>query len=194
MKDNYFYLGSKIVRLLPRRSALGVKKKANKLGLLCDFPLVMKHRPPISTRAKWTTYEDAILADNYFYLGTRVRRLLRGRTAEAVGQRAAKLGLRCDPFIRFHNRSYQDRLHSQVLAAFGNCCAVPRCNWTDPRVLQLDHINGGGHQERKRIGSQGIYKKALEHPEKFQLLCANHHAIKTQKELYGKGKVGGGCL
>lgn len=63
----------------------------------------------------------------------------------------------------------------------GNKCNY--CGISDIRVLQIDHIEGNGIKDRKTkkgyITSQTIiYKKVLENPEKFQLLCANCNWIK----------------
>jgi len=53
------------------------------------------------------------------------------------------------------------------------------CEEADLTVLQLDHINGGGRQQRKEMGlasaGYGFYLKLkkLGYPEGFQVLCAN---------------------
>ena len=46
------------------------------------------------------------------------------------------------------------------------------CGWSDPRALQFDHINGDGCKSRAKPS------EVLKHPERFQLLCANHNWIK----------------
>lgn len=67
-------------------------------------------------------------------------------------------------------------LRRKALELLGGRCT--QCPWTDPRALQIDHIDGGGHQERKKLGNRGILKNVLKHPENYQLLCANHNWIK----------------
>lgn len=69
-----------------------------------------------------------------------------------------------------------------IVAFFGGVCA--HCPTTDPRVLQMDHINGGGAAER-RAGRMTLYyrwRAIRDDPEaarrKFQLLCANCNIIK----------------
>ena len=47
--------------------------------------------------------------------------------------------------------------------------------------LQVDHINGGGVKERKKLGSNGMYYKVLKNSEGYQLLCANCNWIKRWK-------------
>ena len=81
-------------------------------------------------------------------------------------------------------------LHGKAIAALGGRCANPDCRWinedgsrgcTDPRCLQIDHVNGDGADDRRffkhilsfyrfviKNGSQG----------KYQALCANCNWIK----------------
>ena len=74
------------------------------------------------------------------------------------------------------------RIRKQVVALLGDKCSWPGCEWTDPRVLQIDHIHGGGRQEyKKQVNARSYYLKILrmENPKiKYQLLCANHNWIK----------------
>ena len=74
---------------------------------------------------------------------------------------------------------YNDRYElakNKVFAAFG--CKCNMCNETDRRVLQLDHVNGGGNKERKKMNSLARYTRALKEPEKYQILCANCNVVK----------------
>jgi len=79
--------------------------------------------------------------------------------------------------VRFNNRQ-------KVIEHYGRSCV--KCGYDeDDRALQIDHINGGGRQHRKveLKGNQAKFMKyVLDHPEDFQLLCANCHAIKTEEE------------
>ncbi len=80
------------------------------------------------------------------------------------------------------------KMRVKALAALGGKCA--KCGCTDARALQIDHINGGGSQEAKRIGSYGIYRRALtvEGRKDYQVLCANCNWIKreVQREAFRK--------
>lgn len=67
-------------------------------------------------------------------------------------------------------------LKEKVLTLFGTKCV--KCGFNDLRALQLDHILGKGHKERVKIGSMGVWKKALKEPENYQLFCANCNWIK----------------
>jgi len=62
----------------------------------------------------------------------------------------------------------------------GKCC---KCGFDDARALQIDHINGGGTREQKRIGGRAIYQRVLDGYEGYQVLCANCNWIKrTEKD------------
>jgi hypothetical protein len=70
-------------------------------------------------------------------------------------------------------------LRKQLLDKFKNRCAV--CGIEDARVLQLDHVFGGGRNHLKESGGSRwvMYKSALADTlGKFQLLCANCNWIK----------------
>ncbi len=65
------------------------------------------------------------------------------------------------------------------------------CGISDPDMLQIDHVNGDGHVDRKRnpsgktrygsgISGSNRYRDVFENPGRFQVLCANHHQQKTR--------------
>lgn len=67
------------------------------------------------------------------------------------------------------------------MEALGGKCV--KCGFKDVRALQIDHINGGGSQERKeRDFKMNFHKHVLESfirkENKYQLLCANCNWIK----------------
>lgn len=75
-------------------------------------------------------------------------------------------------------------------------CKGPDCRWrnvdgtsggcNDPRVLQFDHIAGGGSTIRAAgHGGDLTYFSIKKKPGDWQLLCANCHAIKTSKQQGG---------
>ena len=59
-----------------------------------------------------------------------------------------------------------------------------RCGINDTRVLQIDHINGGGRKERTEL-KLNYYKfvlgKLLEENTDYQVLCANCNWIKRSE-------------
>lgn len=69
-------------------------------------------------------------------------------------------------------KDYRIRIRKTVIEMYGGKCV--RCGESDYRCLQLDHIHGGGIKELRSYGGTiSVYLKALKHPEKYQLLCAN---------------------
>jgi len=73
------------------------------------------------------------------------------------------------------------KLRKKVIAILGGHCS--QCDWDDERALQIDHKNGSGSSERKKIGAgRTFYKKVLNDPSPYQLLCANHNSIKKFEE------------
>lgn len=89
-------------------------------------------------------------------------------------------------------REYQHQIRLGLVELLGSKCVV--CKNDDPRVLQIDHIDGHGLQDRKRFTTSEragtpMYRYYLDHPEeakqKLQLLCANCNWIKR----YEKGET-----
>lgn len=86
-------------------------------------------------------------------------------------------------------RSWNERLREQVWDFFGRKCG--HCGFDkDVRILQIDHKNGGGSKECRKIGVRGIRKRALEHPKEYQLLCPNCNWTKrfNQREHFSPRK------
>ena len=72
----------------------------------------------------------------------------------------------------------------------GKCC---HCGFDrDERALQIDHVHGGGNQERQQLKStRALYRKVLaDVAGLYQLLCANCNWIKRHenKEWVSKGR------
>lgn len=75
----------------------------------------------------------------------------------------------------------RQNMRARCIEKLGGKCAWPEgCDWTDPRALQIDHKRGGGNKERKELnGARAFYKRVLaDENDTYQLLCANHNAIK----------------
>jgi len=78
---------------------------------------------------------------------------------------------------RKRNNEYVIEIKTKCFALFGSKCKI--YGFEDIRALQLDHINGGGHQEG--LQGQNLYRAILFGKRKtddLQLLCANHNVIK----------------
>jgi len=79
-----------------------------------------------------------------------------------------------------------EKLREEILELLGNKCSNPNCSvvggMSDSRALQIDHINGGGCKERKKLSIIPYYQHILQSirkgEEKYQLLCANCNVIK----------------
>jgi hypothetical protein len=90
------------------------------------------------------------------------------------------------PNSRARKREYEYKLRISVLDKLGNKCA--KCDWVDPRALHVDHVYGNGQQDRGH-GSTAFVKKVLADTKgNYQLLCANHNAIKKYECLEGVSK------
>ena len=76
-------------------------------------------------------------------------------------------------------------LRQAVIAKLGNKCI--RCGFADFRALQIDHIDGNGYKERKRIvaNAPGWYRRILVDPSGYQVLCANCNWIKRYENREG---------
>lgn len=83
------------------------------------------------------------------------------------------------PSMTFESRKkkYYDK-KQEVFDALGNVCN--HCGHTDVRVLQIDHVNGGGSKEYKtKSGTSYLYHVLkLVDTGQYQLLCANCNWIK----------------
>ena len=65
----------------------------------------------------------------------------------------------------------------EVLEHLGGQCVV--CGISDYRVLQIDHVNGGGSEDRKNLSRTTFIAKVLKDDgSMYQLLCANCNWIK----------------
>lgn len=85
--------------------------------------------------------------------------------------------------IREYQRQRRIRLKREALERYGTVCA--NCGFSDPRALQIDHIDNSGAEERKALGGQHFagqrfywILKKRGWPDGYQTLCANCNIIK----------------
>ena len=75
----------------------------------------------------------------------------------------------------------------QIIQLLGGRCQ--ECGFSDVRALQIDHVNGGGRQERLKHNGcspqyyKMIYQKIQEGSLDYQVLCANCNTIKEFEKL-----------
>jgi len=68
-------------------------------------------------------------------------------------------------------------LRSLIFEKYGLKCA--ECSYSDIRALQIDHINGGGNVEVRKLKRPLYYEKVLQDKKGlYQILCANCNWIK----------------
>lgn len=85
--------------------------------------------------------------------------------------------------IRRRKQDASREVKKTILERYGPNCV--HCGFSDPRALQLDHIDDNGATERESLGNrmfsgyrfyQYLIKMGL--PDGYQVLCANCNAIK----------------
>jgi hypothetical protein len=88
-------------------------------------------------------------------------------------------------FQRIWKRQQNLRAKLKAVEILGGKCIIDDCDISDFRCLQIDHIIPIIRGKRGTIGgiesSYKIIRGTLTNKE-VQLLCANHHAIKTYEK------------
>lgn len=87
-------------------------------------------------------------------------------------------------YARERQRKYLQKIRKLALDTLGGKCV--KCGFDDLRALQIDHIKGGGSQERKTLGFNGnfhlnVVRSHMKEENKYQLLCANCNWIKRHE-------------
>lgn len=82
--------------------------------------------------------------------------------------------------VRLWNTRRINKDKDEVIEVLGRKCR--KCGISDPRVLQIDHVNGGGAKERKAVKSRyAYYKIIMSNLDRYQLLYANCNWIKRHE-------------
>ena len=86
-------------------------------------------------------------------------------------------------------RKRYSELKKELTLLLGSKCA--RCGFEDKRVLQIDHINGGGRKHFKQAGGaytmfREMIKSVKSKENKYQLLCSNCNLIEAFEKGYKK--------
>lgn len=114
---------------------------------------------------------------------------------------------KCKDWCKNYHAKHKEKIHerkqrkfherrNEIIQLLGGKCAnpfnLPHPDWcNDPRLLQIDHIDGDGTEERRRINCYDRYlilvlESIKRGEKKYQLLCANCNWIKRyeKKELF----------
>jgi len=85
-----------------------------------------------------------------------------------------------------YNKAHIRRQRARIIEHLRRICVV--CRFDDKRAIEIDHIYGDGKIGRNRIqGNQFMAaRRRGEHDGQLQVLCANHHSIKTKEALMEK--------
>ena len=83
-----------------------------------------------------------------------------------------------DKYDRIRTRRYMEKLRLCVLTKLFDPPKCDVCNISDIRILDIDHIDGGGTKERKQLSSAGVWRKIIkmdqyEAKQKYRILCKN---------------------
>lgn len=88
-------------------------------------------------------------------------------------------------------RIKRKELRELIIWLLGNKCK--HCRIKDHRVLQIDHVNGGGVKELRSLTPEEYNHQVLESiekgEEKYQCLCANCNWIKKVENHESPGSV-----
>jgi hypothetical protein len=96
----------------------------------------------------------------------------RVRSNEIYRRRKTKDPEKILAYNRKNSKIYRERNRQTVLDHYGNVCVC--CGETESVFLAVDHIEGGGTQHIKEIGTN-FYRWIINNkfPENLQLLCHN---------------------
>lgn len=94
-----------------------------------------------------------------------------------------------EDWIRKGNKSRRNRrakLRKEILEKLGNKCCL--CSFDDKRILEIDHIYGGGNQEIKSFKNKNwnqylahVLKSIEKNEKKYRLLCPNCNRLTAWK-------------
>ena len=79
---------------------------------------------------------------------------------------------------KYRSKQYRE-LKDKVIDHYGGKCVI--CGFDNKLALCIDHVNGNGLKERKRIKAIGFVREIIKqgYPDKYQILCANCNQIKA---------------
>ena len=120
--------------------------------------------------------------ENLAYKNPVVRKQRLERAKEAYRQNPEKHHAR--------KRDYYKKIVEEVFKLLGNKCK--KCGEADKRLLQIDHINGGGRKHKKSLDNSWwryyncVKKSVKKNKKEYRLLCANCNWIDGIEKGYRK--------
>jgi len=80
-----------------------------------------------------------------------------------------------------YNKDHYKKIKNEIFDLLGGKCVV--CGFSDRRILQIDHVHGGGKKEYRSFGFGLVFllvvlKKIQDGSKDYQLLCPNHNWLK----------------
>jgi hypothetical protein len=84
--------------------------------------------------------------------------------------------------------AYLRGMRAAIYVLLGDKCAM--CSIRDRRVLEIDHVTGGGTRHRRVTGGGRAYLVSIlrdiraGRKRRFRILCCNHHALVTTSRLH----------
>jgi len=77
------------------------------------------------------------------------------------------------PYVRESKKKAHRKLREEAFAGYGGSCEC--CGESSFEFLALDHVNGGGREERKTMSTYQIAKKVIDlgFPSEYRVLCHN---------------------
>lgn len=87
-----------------------------------------------------------------------------------------------EPERYLRRKARYDAQQREIIASLGGRCA--RCDITDPRVLEIDHIDGSKklRPPHRNYSTPVRVKLWAREMDNLQVLCANCHRIKTWED------------
>lgn len=84
------------------------------------------------------------------------------------------------PVGRSKSAAYVRALREEVLRRYSDPPQCALCPVDDPRILTIDHVEGGGAEHRRRLGGRSSARlhrwlRDNGYPEGFRVLCQNHN-------------------
>lgn len=135
---------------------------------------------------------QCIIGESMALSSTELHRRYRARHPERVREADRKYRERhseeCQKKYRRNGRLRNARIRLEVLSHYsGGSLHCALCGYDDARALEIDHINGGGTQERKTLKLRGVHfydwLKKQGYPEGYRVLCCNCNRIASLEAL-----------